>query len=54
LSGPQVPHLLHALDPSGCGLISFSELVHMDIWLNANAPHVEVALRIAGKDGGAR
>ena len=34
------------------GLISFSELVHLDVWMNSREPSVEIALRLANKDAG--
>lgn len=36
----------------GRGLVSFSELVHLDVWLNSPQAALEVALRLAGRDAG--
>eukprot|EP00624_Nannochloropsis_granulata_P002617 evm.model.NODE_2315_length_12410_cov_59.266800.1 len=44
--------LLQALDPSDAGLISFSELVHLDVWMNTPSPHVQVALRLSQRETG--
>ena len=44
--------LLQALDPSHAGLISFSELVHLDVWMNTSSPHVQVALRLSQRETG--
>ncbi len=49
---PALPLLLRALDPPGTGLVSFSELVHLDVWMNSPSPHIEVALRLANRDTG--
>ncbi|GAB5036577.1 mitochondrial carrier family [Nannochloropsis oceanica] len=50
---PAAPRLLlQALDPSRAGLISFSELVHLDVWMNTPSPHVQVALRLSQRETG--
>jgi hypothetical protein len=48
----QIPLLRRALDPGASGLIGFSELVHFDIWMNAQHPPLEVAFKLAHRDTG--
>jgi hypothetical protein len=50
-----LPHPLHTHTPStdrGRGLISFSEVVHLDVWMNSQHSALEAALRLAGRDAG--
>jgi len=54
-SSPPVPvprRLLKALDWTDSGLVSFSELVHLDIWMHSPSPHVQVAMRLSQRDSG--
>lgn len=36
----------------GTGLISFSELVHLDVWMNSQEAHIVIALKLANRDAG--
>jgi hypothetical protein len=58
-SYPWLTHLHISTTPHPCihacrgrGLISFSELVHLDVWMNSAQAPLEAALRLAGRDAG--